>query len=209
MNRTAPIVLLGLFLIGCGGQSEEPGESLDEGIIREYLADFPEIQSNHAHWHIDTERGTRNYGESFLAFHRDFIQRHDAWRLAHGYPALPPWDPTDPIPPDAYHGGRTTSDPSSVDPLCRTPGWLKLDGDGTRNPEFGAGRLGDFTSADQLGRAIDSLHEPNWHGRIHRRVGGDMDSFHRFVLDPAFWRFHKFVDGIWRQWQDATAITAP
>lgn len=204
-------VLLGFALAGCGqgeGTGESaPKESADERIIREYLADYPEIQSNHEHWHLDTDRGIPNYGEQFLAFHREFVAKHDAWRLDHGYPELPPWDPTDPIPSDAYHAGRTTSDPSSVDPLCRTPDWFKLDGAGARNPEFGAGRLTEFTSTDQLGRAIDSLQEPNWHGRVHRQVGGDMDSFHLFVLDPAFWRFHKFIDGIWRQWEEAT--TAP
>lgn len=207
MNRTVSIALLGLCLGGCG-QSSEPGESVDEGIIREYLTEFPEIQSNHEHWHLDTDRGVFNYGQSFLAFHRDFVEKHDAWRLAHGYPPLPPWDPPDPLPPDAFHKGRKTSDPSAVDSLCRTPEWLTLDGNGVRNPDVGAGRLGDFTSADQLGRAIDSLQAPNWHGRIHRTVGGDMDSFHLFVLEPAFWRFHKFVDGIWHQWQDATAPIA-
>lgn len=208
MRRTVPMLFLGLSLVGCGS-SAEPGESLDEGIIREYLAEHPEIQSNHEHWHLDTDRGIPRYGEAFLVFHRDVIRQHDTWRLEHGYPALPPWDPTDPIPPDAHHDGRKTSDPGSVDPLCLTPDWLKVDGGSIRNPDVGAGRLGDFTSSDQLGRAIDSLQEPNWHGRVHRTVGGDMESTHRFVFDPAFWRFHKFVDGIFAQWQEVTATIAP
>lgn len=208
MQRSALILLVIVSPVGCGS-SGGPGESLDEAIIREYLAEHPEIQSNHEHWHLETDRGIPRYGEAFLAFHRVFIETHDAWRLAHGYPPVPPWDPTDPIPPDAHHGGRKTSDPSAVDHQCRTPDWLKLDGNGARNPDVGAGRLGDFTSSDQLGRAIDSLQEPNWHGRVHRAVGGDMESTHRFVFDPAFWRFHKFIDGIWHQWQEAAATPAP
>jgi hypothetical protein len=208
MNRVVTVALLGLCLVGCG-QAVGPEESADEIILHEYLAEHPEIQSNHEHWHLDTDRGIPDYGEAFLTFHRDFIGKHDLWRLEHGYPPVPAWDPTDPLAPDAYHGGRKTSDPSSVDPLCRMPDWLKLDGNGTRNPDFGAGRLADFTSSDQLGRAIDSLQEPNWHGRIHRTVGGDMDTFHNFVLDPAFWRFHKLIDQVWQQWQEATAPAAP
>ena len=74
-------VLLGFALVGCGqheGSGEGgPKESADERIIGEYLADYPEIQSNHEHWHLDTDRGLPNYGEQFLAFHRDFIAKHN------------------------------------------------------------------------------------------------------------------------------------
>jgi hypothetical protein len=200
------VALLGVSLFGCAG-SGESGLSEDERILEEYLSDHPEVQDNHAHWHVDTDRGRPDYGEAFLTFHRNVISKHDMWRLDHGYAAVAPWDPSTPIPQEAFHHGRFTSDPSAVDPLCRTPDWLTLDGHGVRNPEVGAGRLGDFTSSDQLGRAIDSLQEPNWHARVHATVGGDLASVHLFPLDPAFWRFHKFVDGIWHQWQEATAAT--
>jgi len=205
-QRAVLVAVVGLCLTGCG-ESGGPEQSEDERILHEYLRDHPEVQDNHEHWHLDTDRGRSGYGESFLTFHRAVIGKHDAWRLEHGYSAVTPWDPSESIPRDADHHGRLTSDPSAVDPLCRTPEWLRLDGNGVRNPEFGAGRLGDFTSSDQLGRAIDSLVKPNWHARVHATVGGDLASLHQFPLDPAFWRFHKFVDGIWHQWQEATATT--
>jgi len=176
--RGALVAAIGLCLVGCG-ESGESEESEDERILREYLTDHPEVQDNHQHWHVDTDRGRPDYGEAFLTFHRDVVGKHDAWRLEHGYPAVAPWDPSEPIPGGAYHHGRSTSDPSAVDPLCRTPDWLQLDGHGVRNPDFGAGRLIDFTSSDQLGRAIDSLQEPYWHSRVHATVGGDLASLHR------------------------------
>jgi len=198
---------LSLFVAACGS-SEAPGES-DDTILSAYLADHPEIQSNHEHWHEDTDRGTADYGQAFLQFHRNMIGQYDAWRVEQGFGPVPAWDPTKPIPGVAHHKGRLTDDPGSADPLCRTPEWLKIDGDGARNPDFGAGRLIEFTSADQLGRAIDSLTAPNWHARVHATVGGDLASLHNFPLDPAFWRFHKFIDGIWSEWQSATAATSP
>lgn len=207
--RATLIAVLGLCVAGCGGESAPLAQSADERILAEYLRDHPEVQDNHEHWHLDTDRGRPGYGQAFLIFHRDVIGKHDAWRMAHGYPAAVPWDPSDPIPRDAGHQGRLTSDPSAVDPLCRTPDWLKLNGNGERNSEFGAGGLSDFTSVDQLGRAIDSLVEPNWHARVHATVGGDLASLHLFPLDPAFWRYHKFIDGLWRQWESATGTAAP
>jgi hypothetical protein len=205
--------LLMLTVVGCGApdepsDSQSHRQSQDERIVEAYLADHPEIQGNHAHWHVETNRGRADYGEAFLTFHRHVIGQYDTWRLEHGYEPLAPWDPSDPIVAEAHHPGRQTSDPSAVDPLCRTPDWLKLDGDGVRNPDFGAARLTDFTSSDQLGRAIDSLNQPNWHARVHATVGGDLASLHRFPLDPAFWRFHKFIDGIWREWQASTEATS-
>jgi len=202
-----------LTSIGCGGSPEpnsaDTEKEDDEVVVAAYLAEYPDLLTSHAHWHGDSFRGSPTYGLEFLAFHRDMIERHDAWRAAQGYGPLAAWDPSDPLPASAHHAGRLTDDPSAVDPLCKTPEWFKMDGAGARNPDFGAGRLPEFTSADQLGRAVDSLAAPNWHSRVHATTGGDLASVHSLSRDPAFWRFHKFIDEIWRQWEQATDATTP
>lgn len=199
-----------LALAACGGSPEPNGSDPDDDvIIAAYLAEYPDLLASHEHWHSDSLRGSPTYGLDFLTFHRDVVDRYDAWRATQGYGPVPAWNPSDAIPAGAHHPGRLTDNPSAVDPLCSTPEWFKLDGAGDRNPDFGAGRLAEFTSADQLGRAVDSLLPPNWHSRVHATTGGDLASVHNFPRDPAFWRFHKFIDELWRQWEHATEATSP
>lgn len=210
------VLCLHLASAGCGQEEGHGYQDVDVGqesvadgiIVAAYLAAKPAIMNSHATWHRDNLKGLSDYGESFLGFHRKLIAEFDHWRMEQGYGPVPAWDPSTPIPKAAHHPGRRSDDPSSVDPLCRTPDWLKLDGAGARNRDFGAGRLAEFTSADQLGRAIDSALSPNWHTRVHTIIGGDLGTAQRFPLDPVFWRYHKFIDGIWRQWERATGNDA-
>jgi hypothetical protein len=193
--------------------SETPGQaqqvSNDESILDEYLAEHPELIQGHQHWHAENYQAAEDYGDLFLGFHHRLVEKFDAWRRQRGYDPLTPWDPATQIPDDAPHAGRESEDPSSVDPRCRRPSWLTLAGGQARDPDFGAGKLDEFVSTNQLGRSIDSLTPPYWHTRVHATIGGDIGSSHRVVFDPIFWRFHKFIDQIWGEWQTATGRVDP
>jgi hypothetical protein len=189
---------------GIDGEGAPTDEPRDAPILLQYLGEHRELVSGHQHWHSENYRSLPDYGDLFLAFHRKLVRDFDVWRAERGYPPLRPWDPATPIPAQAAHPGRLSENPSAVDPLCRRPTWFTVEGGTTRDPDFGAARLGDFPSANQFGRAIDSVTPPAWHTRVHWTIGGDMVDQHRVVLDPIFWRFHKFIDHLWDEWQQET-----
>jgi hypothetical protein len=201
------LLLCFLFTLGACGEAPAsdppPGGPNDATILLEYLAENPGLGDAHHKWHSETLRSRPDYGIGFLTFHRGFVRHYDEWRLAHGYAVVVPWDPGTPIPADVPHPGRKTEDPSAEDPLCRRPVWLTAEGgaDGARDPDFGASKLAEFTSSNQLGRSIDSPTSPRWHLRVHDTVGGDFGHPTKLVLDPIFWRWHKFVDDIWAEYQ--------
>jgi hypothetical protein len=146
--------------------------------------------AEHEDWHNANNPAQANYGYNFLNFHRTYIGKYDTWRAGQGLNPIPIWNSAQPIPTEIPHPGRSTSNPNVPKPLCLT--WTG--GGASCN---GYSRLQDFPSADALGRAIDS----GWHGNVHCTIGGDMCSVHDAVNDPVFWRWHKFVDSIWREWE--------
>jgi hypothetical protein len=200
-----------LLLTGAACQGADdiaaPAASAEATALAAYFSDHPDAPHQHHLWHQSMAVDAPDYGSKFLAFHRDYIQAFDDWRAQHGLAALLPWDPATPIPTALAHPGRLTSDPSAIDPLCRLPPWLTRDGGAQqeRDPEFGAANLGEFTSANQLGLAIDSQTGRSWHRRVHTTIGGDMGGFLRNPYDPVFWRFHRFVDDVWKAYDQAQA----
>jgi hypothetical protein len=207
-TRTAVVALLGAALcqLGCASEpAEPPGPSAEERILTEYFTDQPDVPNVHHRWH--GKPAGENYGQAFLQFHRDFVAAYDDWRVAHGYERVVAWDPSTPIPPADAHPGRSSDDPSSIDPLCKKPPWLTREGgtDSERDPVFGARRLADYTSANQLGEAIDSQYALTWHNRVHQTIGGDMADSMRVPYDPIFWPWHRYIDDIWKDYEAAVA----
>jgi hypothetical protein len=203
------VAVLAALAPACGGEPA-PADLLPTGpndatILQLYEADYPKLGDDHHAWHSTTLRGDPDYGIKFLRFHRALIGAYDDWRAAHGYAPLVPWDPGTPIPRDVPHPGRASENPSANDPLCRRPVWLTVTGgaNGERDPDFGAASLQELTSSNQLGRSIDSTSNPRWHVRVHDGVGGDMAHPHRLIYDPIFWRWHKFIDTIWAEYEAA------
>ncbi|MDQ6666914.1 MAG: tyrosinase family protein [Thermoproteota archaeon] len=145
-----------------------------------------------------------NYGERFLLFHKQYIEKFDVFRITKSRLMVSSWDPSTVIPPQLPHevplmpsGLRDTDNPSSVDPWCKTPTWITFSGGTIPDPRYGHKALWQwqFLSLDELGRAIDS----SWHGKVHNTIGGDMKQFHS-PIDPIFWPWHKWIDEIRSLW---------
>ena len=71
--------------------------------------------------------------------------------MSKGYLPVSSWDPSTPIPDSLAHdvkleGLRETSNPSSVDPLCKTPTWLTVAGGSDKDPTYGYTALYQFRS---------------------------------------------------------------
>lgn len=174
----------------------------------EYFENDPEHSprmQEHMDWHMAPENMARtgNYGERFLSFHKQYIDKFDAFRATKGLLPVTGWDPATPIPPAFAHphtltAARHTDNPNSVDPHCKTPSWATPAGGSEPAPIYGYTSLAQFGSLDELGRAIDS----GWHGTVHNTIGGDMSQFHS-PIDPIFWRWHRWIDNVRATWETA------
>ena len=177
----------------------------------EYFGSDPMMSprmTEHMDWHTDpvNRNRTGNYGERFMSFHKQFIDKFDVFRQSKGLLPVSAWDPATPIPAALSHdhilmAGRDTSNPYSVDPHCKTPTWATVNGGSDPDPNFGYTKLSQFQSLDEFGRSIDS----GWHGAVHNTIGGDMSQFHS-PIDPIFWRWHRWIDGIGAKW---SALKSP
>lgn len=159
------------------------------------------VLNEHAGWHVQhdwllfPECGPQVRGfAGFLDFHHRFQERFAAWRETFGFPPLQPWDPGTPIPrgPLHDHAGRSTGDP-----LYPLPGYLRVAGGTVASKCFRRTSLLEFRDLAEL--SVDTF-EP-WHNGVHARVGGDMGHHATSPKDPAFWRFHEFLDReVYQRW---------
>jgi len=178
---------------------------MEDDLGWEYFGEDPMMSprmKEHMAWHDDPANGnqTGNYGERFLIFHKQFIDKFDAFRQTKGLFPVSGWDPATLIPAAFSHdhvlwAGRNTDYPNSVDPHCKTPTWATLTGGTQPDPLYGYTKLSQFQSLDELGRSIDS----GWHGTVHNTIGGDMMQFHS-PIDPIFWRWHRWIDNVRANW---------
>ena len=158
------------------------------------------VLPEHGSWHVANPHTVAAYdGLLFFTFHRQFLSRFDSYRSEFGYPALVTWDPATAPPTDAAtnHAARGGSYTPFPKPLQFTTGGATIarDTNGLACDTTGGGEkaLGDFATIKLLGCAVTSP----WHNRVHVNVGGDMASPPTAPKDPVFWRWHKFVDGIY------------
>jgi tyrosinase-like protein len=172
----------------------------------------PRMQE-HMAWHNDPpnkpENKFGNYGERFLLFHEQYIEKFDDFRASKGLLPVSGWDPSTQIPPALTHehvlvSRRQTDDPFALNPHCKTPAWATIAGGTEPAPGYGYTRLAEFQSLDELGRAIDS----GWHGLVHNTIDGDMSTFHS-PIDPVFWRWHRWIDNVRADWVLATKLRVP
>lgn len=91
--------------------------------------------TEHMDWHTapENENETGNYGERFFLFHQQFIGKFDDFRRTKGLLPVTGWDPATPIPADLAHdrtltAARSTDNPFSVNPQCKTPSWATVAG---------------------------------------------------------------------------------
>ena len=97
----------------------------------------------------------------------------------------------------------------------RRPTWATLAGgtalvpridDGDCKPRFISvprrQRLADFSNLGELGCAL----ERPWHNMVHGMIGGDMNSFLSAPSDPIFWRWHGYLNSVFREFPDAGGL---
>ncbi|GEM_PF-6420346 len=159
--------------------------------------------AEHMDWHMDPQNQNRtgNYGERFLTFHQQYIDKFDVFRKSKGLLPVSGWDPTTQIPAalshdHVLHSARHTDNPYAVAPACKTPSWATIAGGIDLDPVYGYTKLIQFRSLDELGGSIDS----GWHGVVHNTIGGDMATFDS-PIDPIFWRWHKWIDNVRVSWE--------
>ena len=170
--------------------------------LQRYLEQEQDLIPRHAAWHqVNGPGGTRGEGSgiAFLTMHRRMVRDLEGWLIRAGCPGLSPlgnWTPAQPIPPALGVFERYSNDPK-----LDTPSWLSLRGGEEADPLFGAKKLQDFRSPDQLGRAMGSGRPANlgYHGAGHAKIGGLMWSG-RAPVDPIFWLWHKHLDAILDRW---------
>lgn len=196
--KLVAVLGLALSLPACGSDDGTMPEEVR--LLKDYLAERPELPKEHGTWHGEHLPGLQNYGELFLAMHGHMAMAYDDWRVARGAEVVPAWDPALPIPPSAPHPGRTTDNPAATCPSCPMASWFTAEGGDRVDPHSGARRLADFKSADQLGRSIDGPGTPAWHSSVHGAIGGDMSDYSTAPRDPVFWQFHRTIDNIFRNW---------
>ena len=171
------------------------------------------IMTEHTAWHqqhggarhVPSTDDEDRFGDLFLGWHREFLQRYEDWRAAAGYPPLAAWDPGTPMPPSlAYEfPGRGCTPGRDSDPGVALPTWATVQGGEEPDPLFGHTRLCDFQDTNQLGKSISV----EYHVAFHAGVGGDMRVGHG-PRDPAFWAGHRFIDGLGVQWETECAALA-
>jgi hypothetical protein len=166
------------------------------------------VIDDHMEWHRYSATHLPLDPGRFLPWHGTFLQRFDQWRAEFGYPPSVPWYPGSPLPtgPDVDHTPslRLPYDPSAN----RIPPWFTLAGNGTSRPT--EQRLRDFTSL----ASFSNTFEFGFHGQVHCAIGADFGGFFfassgpdfgsmckaSSPKDPMFWRWHGFIDVLYRNY---------
>ena len=176
---------------------------------------FGHVVDEHIFWHQFVGGGPPNR-QAFLPWHGEFIRRFDLWRVQFGYKKVVPWYPGRALPTgpqyDADAGLRLAYNPDNN----RIPTWDTITG-GTaarpmdvNAPGSGSGqkKLADFTTLPIFSDAF----EVSYHGQVHCNIGAHTGTFFGTSAgpgfgsmcnasspkDPMFWRWHGFIDLMYR-----------
>ena len=173
-------------------------------------------QTEHRQWHIDhmqDHNGNLPYdGSLFPVFHSRLLANYDAFRAAFGWPAKGVYVPPNALPTaengytmlhfPANGGTRNTSFTGNVSGM-RQPHYTTADGgvvdwaNGAQCTPVSNGvrhKQADFPTLSEFGCAV----EKPWHNNVHTAIGGDMASSLNAPKDPIFWRWHGYLNSIFR-----------
>ncbi|HEV2719751.1 MAG TPA: tyrosinase family protein [Thermoanaerobaculia bacterium] len=162
------------------------------------------VIDEHIYWH-QFVHDTFTDWRYFLAWHGFFLRRFDSWRQEFGYAQVAPWYPGRPLPTgpefDAPAALRLAFDPDSN----RIPTYYTLAG-GTAS-DGGRHKLADYPTVN----AFTSSFEGSYHGVVHCNIGSHVGGFFDHdgpgfgsmcnsssPKDPMFWRWHGFIDTLYR-----------
>jgi hypothetical protein len=179
---------------------------------------FGHVVDEHIFWHQSGIGGGAAPAGSwlrFLAWHGYFLRRFDEWRAEFGYGPVAPWYPGRPLPtgPEFDHpaGLRIPFNPASN----RIPTFYTIAG-GTAS-DGGRTKLEDYASLV----AFSSSFESGYHGTVHCNIGADNGGnffqtsgasfgsmcFASSPKDPMFYRWHGFIDTLYRNYCRTKGLT--
>jgi hypothetical protein len=172
---------------------------------------FGHVVDEHIFWHASVHDSTSfPVWTRFLAWHGEFVRRFDLWRQEFGYNKVAPWYPGRQLPTgpqfDADAGLRLTY----VADNNRIPTYYTLTG-GTIADSGGQKKLADYASLDDFTNSFES----SYHGQVHCNIGASPPGgsffeasgpgfgsmcFASSPKDPMFWRWHGFIDLMYRNY---------
>jgi len=175
---------------------------------------FGHVVDEHIYWHQFVHDSLPGWLR-FLAWHGYFLRRFDQWRAEFGYGAVAPWYPGRPLPtgPAFDHPAslRLVFDPNAN----RIPTWYTIAG-GTATDSGGQTKLADYASLN----AFESSFEGGYHGTVHCNIGSHVGGFFdtsgpgfgsmckaSSPKDPMFFRWHGFIDTMYRNYCSLRGIT--
>jgi hypothetical protein len=169
---------------------------------------FGRVVDEHIYWHQFVGGGPTGHWLQFLAWHSYFLRRFDTWRAEFGYDIVAPWYPGRPLPTGpAFDHPPSLRLPYNPD-VNRIPHWFTIAGSADMSPG-GQRQLNDFTTLDQF----SSSFEFSYHGNTHCNIGPSGPDFFTTdgpnfgsmcyassPKDPMFWRWHGFIDAMYRNY---------
>jgi hypothetical protein len=170
---------------------------------------FGHVIDEHIYWHQNVH-GLTSYPiwTRFLTWHGEFIRRFDLWRQLFGYRKVDPWYPGTPLPT----GPAFDVDPSLRLPYVpddnRIPTYFTIAG-GTDADSTGKKKLADYPTLDTLNYAFEGFYHSQVHCAIGTHLGNTFASSgtgygsmckNSSPKDPMFWRWHGFIDIMYRNY---------
>jgi hypothetical protein len=174
---------------------------------------FGHAVDEHIFWHFSVHDSTSFPAWTrFLPWHGEFVRRFDLWRQEFGYNKVAPWYPGRPLP----SGPQFDVDPALRRPYVAEnnmlPTYYSLTGGTTADPNgSGQHKLADYASLTDFTNSF----EFSFHGDVHCNIGttppggsffetsgpgfGSM-CFASSPKDPMFWRWHGFIDVLYRNY---------
>jgi hypothetical protein len=179
---------------------------------------FGHVVDEHIFWHQSVHDLTSfPVWMRFLAWHGEFVRRFDQWRQEFGYNKVAPWYPGRALPSgpqfDADAGLRLAYDPDSN----RIPTYYTLTG-GSISDFGGQKKLSDYATLDDFTGSF----EGSFHGQVHCNIGVSLGTFFETSgvgygsmcnasspKDPMFWRWHGFIDLMYRNYCSLHPASCP
>ena len=170
---------------------------------------FGHVVDEHIFWHQFVGGGPPNW-LAFLPWHGEFIRRFDLWRQQFGYKKVVPWYPGRQLPTgpqfDADAGLRLVYAPNNN----RIPTYYTITGGATNDPNIGGThkKLADYVTLSDFSGSF----EGSFHGQVHCNIGAHTGTFFGTAAGPGFgsmcnasspkdsmfWRWHGFIDVMYR-----------
>ncbi len=190
---------------------------------------FGRVIDEHMYWHQFVGGGPDGNWQQFLAWHGYFLRRFDDWRIEFGYDRVAPWYPGRPLPTGPAFDHPTSLRLAFNADNNRIPTWFTTAGGTAARPQdpptspaagtpFGQRKVADFVTLNNFSDAF----EWTYHGQIHCRIGTSSATADFFATsgpffgsmcmasspkDPMFWRWHGFIDLMYRNYCGVRGIT--